>query len=133
MSEAEEEPVRDGAYDDLLDAMEGDEGYYLQSSSGRGWLPPRAVDPTSGETELTEQPLPDRGEVETYTVINVATPDFADDAPFALAIVDMGPVKLTGQIRGVDPEDVEIGMAVEPTVVRAETTGERLIGFEPTH
>lgn len=130
---SDDETPRDGAYDDLLDAMEDGEGYYLASSEGRGWLPPQAVDPSSGETDLTEKPLPEEGAVETYTVINVATPDFADDAPFALAIVDMGPVKLTGQIRGVDPTDVEIGMTVEPTVVRAETTGERFVGFEPTH
>lgn len=129
---SDEEPVRDGEFSEFLDALEAGEGYYLESDDGTGWLPPRAVDPRTGESSLSEEPLPETGTVETYTVIRVPTPRFSEDAPFALAVVDVGPVKLTGQVRGVAVEDVEIGMEVAPTVTTTETNDERLIAFEPT-
>lgn len=123
--------ARDAGYDDLLDAIEEGEGYYLESPSGRGWLPPREIDPETGETDLEEKPLPEGGEIETVTVTQVPIPDFGDDAPYAVAIASFGPVRLTGQVRGVDPEDVEIGMPVEAAVDRTETTGDRLLVFRP--
>ena len=123
--------VRDAGYDDLLDAIEEGEGYYLESPSGRGWLPPREIDPETGETDLEEKPLPESGEIKTVTVTQVPIPDFSDDAPYAVAIASFGSVRLTGQVRGVEPEDVEIGMLVEVGVDRTETTGDRLLVFHP--
>ena len=123
--------ARDAGYDDLLDAIEVGEGYYLESPSGRGWLPPREIDPETGEVDLERKPLPEGGEIETVTVTQVPIPDFGDDAPYAVAIASFGPVRLTGQVRGVDPEDVEIGMPIEADVDRTETTGDRLLVFRP--
>jgi hypothetical protein len=125
-------PVRDGAYDDLLDAIADGEGYYLEGPEGHGWLPPRLVDPVTGSTDLTERPLPETGDVETYTVIHAPLPSFSEEAPYVIALVDFGPVTLTGQVRGVPPADVSMGMTVEPTIETSETTGDRLIGFRPT-
>jgi uncharacterized OB-fold protein len=65
------------------------------------------------------------------TTTYVATPDFADDAPFVVAIADFGPVQLTGQVRGADPDDVDIGDDVELDVGRTETTDERVVTFHP--
>jgi len=127
----DEEPVKDAGYDEFLDALESGEGYYLESSDGQGWLPPRTVDPRTGDGDLTEKPLPDAGTVATKTIIRVPTPQFEVDVPFALAVVDFGPVKMTGQVRGVDPEAVDVGMQVEPTVETRETTDDRLIVFRP--
>lgn len=123
--------VRDAGYADLIDALVEGEGYYLECANGHGSLPPRHVCPHCGSRELAEQPLPESGEIETFTVIHAPTPDFSDDAPFVTAVVDFGPVGLTGQVRGVDPDSVEIGMTVTPAVVETETTGDRLIGFSP--
>lgn len=123
--------ARDAGYDDFLDAVEEGEPYYLESPSENGWLPPRSVDPETGETELTEQPLPETGEILTYTKTNVATPDFGDDAPYVVAIADFGPVNITGQFRDVEPEDIEIGMTVELDVGKRETNDERLLVFRP--
>lgn len=128
----DDEPVRDGEFSDFIEALESGEGYYLEGDDGTGWLPPRAVDPRTGTPTLSEQPLPETGTIETYTVIRVPTPRFSEDAPFALAVVDLGPVKLTGQVRDVDVDDVEIGMRVAPTVDSTETNDEELIVFEPT-
>ncbi|MEF8886768.1 MAG: OB-fold domain-containing protein [Haloarculaceae archaeon] len=128
---------RDGGYDDFLDAVEAGEPYYLESPSGNGWLPPREFDPETGERELTEEPLPETGEVLTKTVVNVAGPSFADDAPYVVAVAQFGPVRLTGQLRvegqkrGVGPEEVDIGQDVEIDVEHNETEGERVIVLEP--
>jgi hypothetical protein len=121
---------RDGGYDDFLDALADGEPYYLESPSGNGWLPPRRIDPETGEREFTREPLPETGEILTSTVTHVAGPSFAADAPFVVAVAEFGPVRVTGQIRDTDGEDVEIGQRVEIGVGRSET-GERLVVFEP--
>ncbi len=121
--------VRDLGYDDFLDALAEGEPFYLESESGNGYLPPRRIDPESGEREFTEKPLPDTGEILTSTVTHVAGPSFAEDTPFVVAIVDFGPVRLTGQVRGIDHEAVEIGQTVAAAVGTNEA-GERLVVFE---
>jgi len=123
--------ARDGEYDDLLDAIAAGEGYYLECGAGHGWLPPRRVCPECGSRDLTETPLPDSGEIETYTTVSVATPAFAEDAPYTTAIVDFGPVKVTGLVRGLDPERIASGTTLGVTVGERETTGDRVIVFEP--
>jgi uncharacterized OB-fold protein len=125
------EDVRDVGYDDFLDAVEAGEPYYLESPSGNGWLPPKDVDPETGERELVEKDLPTTGEVLTYTITNVAGPSFADDTPYVVAVAEFGPVNITGQVRGMDHDDVEIGQEVELSVGRNETADERVVVFEP--
>jgi uncharacterized OB-fold protein len=128
---------RDAGYDDFLDAVEAGEPYYLESPSGNGWLPPREFDPETGERELAEESLPETGKVLTKTVVNVAGPSFADDAPYIVAVAQFGPVRLTGQIRvegqkrGVGSEEVEVGQEVEIDVGHNETEGERVVVLEP--
>lgn len=126
MSEA-----RNEGYDDFLDALEDGEPYYLEGPEGDGYLPPRRIDPATGSQELTEEPLPETGEIVTFTQTHVAAPTFADDAPFVVAVVSFGPVRLTGQLRGIDAGDAEIGQEVTVGVDRTETTEERVIVFEP--
>lgn len=123
--------ARNEGFDDFLDAVEADEPYYLEGPDGDGWLPPRRIDPATGSQELSEQPLPETGTVVTYTQTHVASPGFADDAPFVVAIVNFGPVKVTGQMRNVDPEAVDIDQLVEIDVDHSETSGERLVVFRP--
>lgn len=122
--------TRDAGYDDFLDAVEDDEPFYLESPSGNAWLPPMQFDPETGESELEEQSLPTTGEILTHTTVNVATPAFDDDAPYVVAIAQFGPVKVTGQIHGIDHADVEIGQEVEISVGRTETTDERVLVFQ---
>lgn len=123
--------ARDAGFDDFLDAVEAGEPYYLESPSGDGWLPPRTVDPNTGQRELTEQSLPETGEILTHTTTYVAGPSFADDAPYVVAIVDFGPVNITGQVRDVEPDDVDIGLEVEIGVERTKTQEDRVIVFYP--
>lgn len=123
------ERVRDAGFDEWLDALEREEAYYLECGNEHGSLPPRRVCPECGSTDLAERPLPDSGEVETFTVTHVPTPSFEADAPYATAIVDFGPVRITGQVVGIEPEAVESGVPVEPEVRVSTTTGDRLVAF----
>jgi hypothetical protein len=123
----EEEQVRDDGYDDLLDAIESSEGFYIECPEGHGSLPPRRVCPHCGATDLEEVPLPEAGEIETFTTVHVASPEFADDAPYVTAVADFDGVRLTGQVRGVEPDDLEVGTEVTPGVGESETAGERVL------
>jgi uncharacterized OB-fold protein len=120
----------DEGYDDLLDAIEDGEGYYLECAKGHGSLPPRRVCPRCGSRDLAEVPLPDSGTVETYTVVRVAAPQFAEDVPYTTAIAEFGPVRVTG-IVDADPEDVRTGMSVGVGVGRSVTERSRVVQFRP--
>ncbi|SDJ95548.1 Zn-ribbon domain-containing OB-fold protein [Natronorubrum texcoconense] len=127
----DESQTRDAGFDEWLDAAEAGEAYYLECANGHGSLPPRRVCPDCGSTELEETALPESGEVATFTVTHVPTPAFEEDAPYATAVVDFGPVRITGQIVGVDLEAIENGLEVEPEITVSETTGERVLSFSP--
>ncbi|MFB6179717.1 MAG: Zn-ribbon domain-containing OB-fold protein [Halorientalis sp.] len=122
--------ARDGAFDDLLDAIADGDGYYMECDNGHGSLPPRRACPECASQDLTEEPLPESGEISTYTVITVPTPQFEDDAPYVTALVDFGPVTVTGQVRDADPDDVSTGDVVGIDVDATETTGDRVVVFE---
>ncbi|AAG19169.1 Zn-ribbon domain-containing OB-fold protein [Halobacterium salinarum] len=121
--------VRDDGYDDAIDALAADEGYYLACPDGHGSLPPRHACPHCGARELTETALPETGTIDSCSTLHVATPAFADDAPYVLAVASFGAVRLTGQVRA-EPGTVEIGDEVAATVGESATTGDRLVVFE---
>ncbi|MFB6124992.1 MAG: Zn-ribbon domain-containing OB-fold protein [Halanaeroarchaeum sp.] len=123
--------VRDAGYDDLLDALEAGEGYYLECPDGHGSFPPRHVCPHCGSADLEEVALPETGDIVAHTVVYVPTPRFVDDAPYATAVVDFDGVQLTGQVLGVEPSAVENGMTVGVTIGETTTRNERLVVFEP--
>jgi uncharacterized OB-fold protein len=123
--------TRNEGFDDFLDAVEAGEPYYLEGPDGDGWLPPRRIDPATGSRQLKKKPLPEAGTVVTFTQAYVASPEFVDDAPFVVAIADFGPVRVTGQIRGIDPDEIEMGQTVRIDVEHAETTDARLVVFRP--
>lgn len=131
-SETESETgTRDAGFDDWIDALEQGEPYVLECANGHGSLPPRRVCPDCGSTELTEHPLPEIGTIETVTITHIPTPSFEDDAPYATAIADFGPVRVTGQVVDIDLEAIERGLEVTLEIRRAETTGRRVVAFRP--
>ena len=123
--------VQDAGFDDWIDAAEEGEAYYLECPDGHGSLPPRRVCPDCGATALDSVPLPDTGTVETFTVTHIPTPAFEDDAPYATAIANFGPVRLTGQIVGIDLDAIENALEVGIEISVSETTGERVLAFSP--
>lgn len=128
---SDDDASRDAGYDDFLDAAAAGEPYYLEGSEGAGWLPPRPVDPATGDPDLVERDLPRTGEILSYTRVEVAGPRFVDDVPYVVAVARFGPVDVTGQVRGIDPDDVAIGDQVELGVGRTATHDERVVVFEP--
>jgi uncharacterized OB-fold protein len=88
-------------------------------------FPPKESCPSCGGTEWTATTLSGDGTVHSYTVITPggAPPEFAAQAkrtgefPVAVIELDEGP-RITAQLTGVDPDDVEIGMAVSSTIRR---------------
>ncbi|SDF76269.1 hypothetical protein SAMN04488067_10867 [Halorubrum xinjiangense] len=126
----------DRDYADWLDALADGDGFALVCSDGHGSLPPRRVCPECGAADLSREPLDETGTVETYSVVHVPSPRFADDAPYATAVVEFGPTRLTGIVRDGDrgsdaTPDVEIGDSVAVDVGERATDGERLVVFRP--
>ncbi|WP_251330074.1 Zn-ribbon domain-containing OB-fold protein [Haloplanus pelagicus] len=119
--------MTDAGHDEWLDAVGDGDGYYLRCPAGHGSLPPRRVCPHCGSPDLDRRELPATGTVKTFTVCYVGGPDFEDEEPYATAIADFGDVRLTGVVRGVDPEDVSVGQVVEPAVGTNCTTGDHLL------
>jgi len=120
-------------YDEWLAALGSGEGYALVCPEGHGSLPPRRVCPECGSTSLSEESLPAVGTVATATIVHVPPPRFADDAPYVTAIARFGPVRLTGVLRGVAPEDGGqlVGRSVESGVGERETDGGSVVVFRP--
>jgi uncharacterized OB-fold protein len=125
-------PVADADYDEWLDALASGEGYALVCPAGHGSLPPRRTCPECGSTALSREPLDATGRVETCSVVHVPSPRFAGDAPYVSAIVDLGPVRVTGVLRGVDADGDAVGLSVAAGVEERATDGEPLLVFRPT-
>ncbi|MEA2030373.1 MAG: Zn-ribbon domain-containing OB-fold protein [candidate division Zixibacteria bacterium] len=92
--------------------------------SGKTYYPPRKVDPETGDTESKLVKLPNTGKVVTYTVIRTAPAQWSDNAPYAIAIVDLEDgTRLMGQMADVDVDEVKIGMEVQVEFRRIQTEG----------
>ena len=102
--------------------------YRLEASkfkkSGKTYFPPRAVDPETGDTEFETIKLPDTGKIITYTVIRIAPEQWSDEAPYALAVVELTDgTRLMGQVTDCDVEGVKIGMGVRIEFRRIQSEG----------
>ena len=130
-----EQPTRaeypNEGYDDFLAGVRDGDPWYLECPNGHGNLPPRQVCPECGKTDLSEEPLPESGQVETFTTTHVASPNFSGDTPYVLAIADFGPVKVTAQVRGVDHDAVDVGAVVDLDLEETATTGDPVLVFRP--
>jgi len=122
--------ARDAGYDDALDAIAAGRPYALECSNGHRSLPPRRVCPDCGDGDLSEVDLSLTGDIVTYNETHVPTPDFSDDVPYVLAIAEFDGVRFTGMVNA-DVDDVDIGDTVEITISESDTTGRRLIAFDP--
>ncbi len=80
---------------------------------GKVSFPPRIVCPECRSREFENTRINDKGTVETYTVIRVAPTQFTDEAPYPVAIVDVGDgVRVLCQVADCGPEEIKIGMSV---------------------
>ena len=77
-------------------------------------FPPRRVCPRCRSRAFEAVRLADAGKIITYTVIRVPPQPFADQAPYALGIVELDDgVRLMGQVVDCGFEDLKIGQRVK--------------------
>lgn len=99
---------------EFAEALDAGNGSYRRCERcDESWLPPRTICPSCQNTDLTEAPFPDVGEVESHTTITATIPAFADETPYTVAFArfDDG-LAIAGQWRG--DEEVTIGDRVTP-------------------
>ncbi|WP_277553630.1 Zn-ribbon domain-containing OB-fold protein [Halobaculum limi] len=130
MSDADPDLPADTGYDEWADSL-AEGGYYFECENGHGSLPPRRVCPECGGRDLDQQSLPDTGSVATFSEIHVAPSGFGVDPPYVTAVVDFGPVRLTGIVRDLSADEIEIGTSLVPDVEENSATGKRLVVFRP--
>lgn len=122
---SDESIATNGEFDAWLDALEAGAGYYLSCQHDHGCLPPRRACPHCGSTELQEASLPRTGTLVAKTTIHVPTPAFEAEAPYTTAIVDTGPVRITGLL-ATPGEDIERGDRLTVTVGQTDA-GARVV------
>jgi len=78
---------------------------------------PGPLCPSCGSADHHWQPLSGRGEVYSYVIVRRAmSPAFADDVPYAVALIELdgtGGIRLPARLVECAVEDVSIGMAVD--------------------
>jgi len=90
------------------------------------FFPPRYICPKCRRIgKLDPYKLNGKGKIITFTVTHVAPNGFEDQAPYALAIIELdeGP-RLTAQITDCDPNQIKIGDRVEMVFRRIGQDGE---------
>lgn len=87
-------------------------------------FPPRPVCPGCGGREFATVTLPNEGVIDTFTVIRVSPPEFSDQAPYALGIVNLGGTRVTMQIADIPLEAVAIGQKVRVEFRKVQVDGE---------
>jgi len=92
--------------------------YRLEAAKCKGCgvvaFPPRQVCPDCKGRTFETVTLADAGKILTYTIIRVPPHPFADQAPYAVGIVELDDgVRLTGQIVDCSFEDLKVGQRVK--------------------
>jgi len=77
-------------------------------------LPPKPMCTKCLSTDLKWVELGKSGELLTYTVIHVAPIQFQSMVPYVVGVVKLkAGLKLPGMIRGIEPEEIKVGMELE--------------------
>jgi uncharacterized OB-fold protein len=97
------------------------------SSCKKIFFPPRESCPFCRRKSMGKMKnvkLSGKGKVITYSIIHVAPEQFAGQAPYPIAIIELdeGP-RITSQIVDCGPNDIKIGMRVESTFRKIQEDG----------
>jgi len=101
-----------------LDAAARGELAIQRCRACRRWIHfPEAACPACGSADLAFEPVSGEGKVETFSVIHKSfVPEFQGREPYVIAWIGLPEqpgLRVFGNVVGVAPEDVSIGMAVE--------------------
>lgn len=87
-------------------------------------FPPRLVCPECGSREFVEIILKDTGKILTYTTIEVGPPEFSDQVPYTVGIIELDDgARITAQISDCDPAKLEIGKRVKLEFRKVKSDG----------
>ncbi len=103
--------------------------YRLEAGQCRGcgmvYYPPRESCPSCKGREWEKAALSRVGRIAAFTVIRVPPSQFADQAPYPLAVVELeGGVKVLVQVADARPEELEAGQMVRLELRRIQSEGE---------
>jgi uncharacterized OB-fold protein len=100
------------------------------TSCGKRLIPPRPACYACGSRDVEIEPQPETGTVVSYTEVARPPSEFADLAPFTVAIVELETgARLTGRLEA-SYEETEIGMDVRVTVRGPEELPETSLSHE---
>jgi uncharacterized OB-fold protein len=78
---------------------------------------PRAVCPFCMDADLEWMEASGAGVVHSFTVVHRAPPDYRDEVPYVVALVDLAEgVRMMTRLVDVAPDRVTVGMPVEVTI-----------------
>ncbi len=87
------------------------------AACGRHVFYPRAVCPHCMSIDLEWTEACGAGVVHSFTVVHRAPPDFRDEVPYVVALVDLDEgVRMMTRLVGVEPAGVAVGMPVEVAI-----------------
>jgi uncharacterized OB-fold protein len=94
---------------------------------------PRVICPHCGGTALAWQRFTGPATLYTFTVAEApVSPEFADAVPQLLAIVELAEeVRLASTLVNIAPDDIRIGMALEPVFDHTAFDDITLLRFQP--
>lgn len=91
---------------------------------GKVHFPPRLICAECGHKKFEDYTLPTEGKVITWTIIRTPPKPFADEAPYAMAIIELADgVRLTTQVVDLNLEDLKAGMPVQLEFRRIQEEG----------
>lgn len=93
---------------------------------GKSFYPFRQSCPACGSDDVDRVKLPETGVVEVFSVVRSPPAEFADKAPYIVALVRLDDGTLVpAQLTDVTPEEVYEGMRVEATLRKYREQGEK--------
>jgi len=83
--------------------------------------PPKTMCPQCASAQLDWVELPKEGRIVEFTIAERGIPA-GFDIPTIFVLVQLGPVRILSRLMNADPSKIEIGLAVEPTLVKVPGT-----------
>jgi len=78
------------------------------------FFPPRLICPDCKNRNLRKTRIAETGKILTYTIIRVPPHQYADQAPYAVGVVELDDgVRLTAQIVDIEFDDLRVGQRVK--------------------
>ncbi|MEB3851646.1 MAG: OB-fold domain-containing protein, partial [Desulfurococcales archaeon] len=88
---------------------------------GRIHYPPMPACPYCGSRRLSRVRLPERGQLESYTIVYSVPEGAREKSPVVLGLVRLGDVRVVAELTDVSPEEVDSVEEVEAVLRRVRS------------